>query len=55
MIKSPCLNICSLDANSNLCLGCGRSIKEIKNWVFYSHDKKKKILNKLKKRNTAKD
>jgi len=32
MIESPCVKICTLDARSGLCLGCGRTIDEITRW-----------------------
>ena len=28
-IKSPCINVCAIDASTALCAGCGRSIDEI--------------------------
>jgi predicted Fe-S protein YdhL (DUF1289 family) len=33
MIESPCVNICTLDARSGICLGCGRTIDEITRWT----------------------
>ena len=36
MIESPCIKICTLDARSGLCLGCGRSIDEIARWTTMS-------------------
>ncbi len=32
MTESPCVKICTLDARSRLCLGCGRTIDEIARW-----------------------
>ena len=51
MIDSPCNDICTTDSETGLCLGCGRTPKEIENWMFYSENEKKKILIGLKKRN----
>jgi predicted Fe-S protein YdhL (DUF1289 family) len=36
MIESPCVKICTLDACSGLCLGCGRTIDEIARWSAMS-------------------
>jgi len=36
MIESPCIKICTLDARSGLCLGCGRTIDEIARWTAIS-------------------
>jgi predicted Fe-S protein YdhL (DUF1289 family) len=30
---SPCLSICTLD-DDNVCMGCLRSLEEIKNWAL---------------------
>ena len=32
MIESPCINVCTLDAEGRLCLGCARTIDEIASW-----------------------
>ena len=45
MVKSPCKNICELDLNTGLCLGCKRSIDEINNWNL-KDDKEKIIITK---------
>ncbi|WP_353205277.1 DUF1289 domain-containing protein [Sphingomonas sp.] len=31
-IKSPCINICDIDAASGRCLGCARTLDEIAAW-----------------------
>ena len=51
MIDSPCNDICTTDPETGLCLGCGRTPKEIENWPFNSEEKKEKILIELKRRN----
>ncbi len=32
MIKSPCINVCKMDATSGLCQGCSRTLDEIAAW-----------------------
>ena len=32
MIETPCVKICTLDARSGVCLGCGRTVDEIAQW-----------------------
>ncbi len=44
--ESPCINICSLDPASGLCLGCLRNMEEIANWASFSNEHKHKILDK---------
>ena len=48
MIESPCINICELDPNTDLCLGCNRTIEEITNWSTMNDSNKKKILIRVK-------
>jgi len=31
-LNSPCVNICTMDAETRLCLGCARTIREIAGW-----------------------
>ena len=45
-IESPCVKICKLEYG--VCIGCGRSMEEIKNWKNYSDNKRKKIVKNLK-------
>ena len=48
MVKSPCNNICTIQKNTRICVGCGRTIKEIVNWMSFNDNEKKIILSKLK-------
>ena len=45
MVDSPCKNICILDPDKKICLGCYRYMDEIENWQFLS-DKDKVIIKK---------
>jgi uncharacterized protein len=47
MIESPCTNICTLDARSRLCLGCGRTVDEIARWAAMSADERARIMAEL--------
>lgn len=33
MCPSPCINLCKMDAQNGLCLGCFRTIAEITRWA----------------------
>jgi len=50
MIESPCVNICTLDARSGLCLGCGRTIDEISRWGVMTADERARIMGELPSR-----
>lgn len=42
MSKSPCISLCKFDAD--ICIGCGRSKKEIKAWKKLDKEERKEVL-----------
>ena len=44
MSSSPCVKKCSL--HKDVCTGCGRSLREIRNWMLFS-DKEKALIAKI--------
>ena len=53
LVTSPCKNVCRIDKNSRLCIGCYRYDFEIFNWINFSEKQKKNILLKIKERDQA--
>ena len=49
-IISPCNNICKFDYAKDICIGCGRTSREITNWIFYSDEERENILDQLMER-----
>ncbi len=47
-MDTPCVKKCKL-SSSNICLGCGRTLEMIKNWLSYTDKERKTIIKKLKK------
>jgi predicted Fe-S protein YdhL (DUF1289 family) len=47
MIESPCVKICTLDARSGLCLGCGRTIDEIARWTAMGAAERSRVTGEL--------
>lgn len=47
MIETPCVKICTLDARSGLCLGCGRTIDEIARWTAMSAVERARVMAQL--------
>lgn len=45
-VDSPCIGICSTLFDDE-CQGCGRTITEVSNWVFMSHDEKNKVWERI--------
>ena len=50
MIESPCVKICTLDARSGLCLGCGRTIDEIARWTAMGAAERSRVTGELPSR-----
>jgi predicted Fe-S protein YdhL (DUF1289 family) len=46
-IASPCNKVCTVEPVSGLCIGCGRSLVEIANWIGYSDGERSRIMAEL--------
>lgn len=49
-IESPCNLICSIDLKTGFCFGCGRTGNEITQWVNYTSQERRKIMDTLSNR-----
>lgn len=49
-IKTPCVQVCALDDESGLCLGCFRSLAEIAGWVRLTDAERDAVLGTLSAR-----
>jgi predicted Fe-S protein YdhL (DUF1289 family) len=47
MIETPCIKICSLDPQSGLCIGCGRTLEEIARWGSMAPAERARIMGLL--------
>ena len=45
--ESPCINNYKLNEISNICDGCGRTIKEIMQWTLMTVEERKEIMKRL--------
>jgi predicted Fe-S protein YdhL (DUF1289 family) len=52
-METPCVKICTLDAHSGLCLGCGRTVDEIAAWSRMSDAERTRIMADLPARHRA--
>ena len=44
MVESPCIGICHISKEYQFCEGCFRSEEEISQWITFSDEQKKEIL-----------
>jgi hypothetical protein len=47
-VESPCVNVCKLDA-ARVCIGCGRSVAEIRDWKASSDGAKRRIVERIRR------
>ena len=45
-IKSPCIDVCKL--KNDVCVGCGRTSYQIRNWSKFRSNKRDHIIQQLK-------
>jgi predicted Fe-S protein YdhL (DUF1289 family) len=44
---SPCVRLCTLDPETGICVGCGRTLAEIGKWMRYSDHERREIMEAL--------
>jgi predicted Fe-S protein YdhL (DUF1289 family) len=49
-IDTPCIKVCTLDAASGLCVGCGRTGDEIGGWLTRTPEQRRSIMAALPQR-----
>jgi len=47
---SPCISVCQIDDTTGLCLGCRRTIDEIRDWIIMPREEREKLLEALAQR-----
>ncbi len=46
-MPSPCISVCQVDNAKGWCIGCYRSIDEIRDWPILSANQKREVLGRL--------
>ena len=49
-ILTPCKKVCAVDGQTGLCLGCGRTLREIGAWTTFSDRERGEIMDSLDER-----
>lgn len=52
-VPSPCVSVCRMDARSGLCLGCWRTIDEIRAWSTSDDDTRRRLWTTIEQRAQA--
>lgn len=48
--RSPCISVCQLDDRTGWCIGCYRTIDEIRDWIVMAPEERHKVLERLAER-----
>jgi hypothetical protein len=46
-VATPCVQVCVVDGESGLCLGCHRTLEEVARWARYSDVERTAIMSAL--------
>ena len=49
-IRTPCIQVCAVDGESGLCLGCYRTLKEIASWARLEDAERERVMAELSAR-----
>jgi predicted Fe-S protein YdhL (DUF1289 family) len=49
-IATPCIQVCTVDGQSGLCLGCFRTLQEIAGWARFTDDERAALMAELPSR-----
>ena len=49
-VGSPCIKVCTLE--DDMCIGCFRTQDEIREWMIYTDEQKKIVIDQLEERKT---
>lgn len=47
-VKSPCISVCNM--NEGVCVGCYRTLDEIRDWMIMTADEKRGVLDIIEQR-----
>ncbi|CAO3414916.1 DUF1289 domain-containing protein [Azospirillum argentinense] len=53
VVPSPCISVCKLTADRAYCIGCLRTLEEIRGWKHMDADQKRALLADLENRQAA--
>lgn len=47
MVESPCINVCKLNVTREYCIGCKRTLEELRNWSSMTEQQKLAIVERV--------
>lgn len=52
-VSTPCIKVCAVSGQTGLCIGCGRTLKEIAAWGAMDEAERRAIMAELSARRAA--
>ena len=49
-VPSPCISVCQMEEANGLCLGCRRTLDEIRDWIIMTPEEKRDVLARIAER-----
>jgi hypothetical protein len=49
-VPSPCVQVCTLDPLTGLCVGCYRTVQEVADWLEMTAEEKRAVLERVAQR-----
>ena len=49
-MQSPCILVCQINSETRMCEGCHRTMDEIREWLRFTEEERKEIMEKVKLR-----
>lgn len=46
-IETPCIKVCTVDAATRTCAGCGRTLDEIGRWLAMTPEERGRVMREL--------
>jgi len=52
-VSSPCISVCTMDEQTQLCIGCFRTLEEVAAWEAMSNAQREAVLAQLPARRSS--
>jgi predicted Fe-S protein YdhL (DUF1289 family) len=47
MYITPCISICKIDPLTQICIGCKRTLEEVRDWTSFSSQQRLEVMQRL--------
>lgn len=47
MYVTPCIGVCKIDLTTQICIGCKRTLEEVRNWTSFSSEQRLQVMLRL--------